>query len=144
MGTRSLTHIYDNETLLVTIYRQFDGYPAGHGKEIARTVADGKFVNGITDNNANTYNGAGCFAASLIMKLKAEIGGPGGVYIYPPGASSMGEEYVYDIHVFSDLSTAFACHGYENFEGSAANFIKWVDSGMEMKPAIPEEIKTDE
>jgi len=35
MGTRSLTYVYDNKEPLVCMYRQFDGYPSGHGKELA-------------------------------------------------------------------------------------------------------------
>ena len=36
MGTRSTTAIRDeNGKTLVTIYRQYDGYPTGHGQELA-------------------------------------------------------------------------------------------------------------
>ena len=38
MGTRSLTYIkseYNTEDNIVCIYRQFDGYPSGHGIELA-------------------------------------------------------------------------------------------------------------
>ena len=36
MGTRSLTFVYDeNNTPVLNMYRQFDGYPSGHGAELA-------------------------------------------------------------------------------------------------------------
>ena len=31
MGTRSLTYVYENEAPIICMYRQFDGYPSGHG-----------------------------------------------------------------------------------------------------------------
>lgn len=38
MGTRSITtiidHQWDKPVRLVTMYRQYDGYPSGHGKEL--------------------------------------------------------------------------------------------------------------
>ena len=35
MGTRSLTFVYDNDDAMINMYRQFDGYPSGHGLELA-------------------------------------------------------------------------------------------------------------
>ena len=35
MGTRSLTFVYEGEKPIVNMYRQFDGYPSGHGAELA-------------------------------------------------------------------------------------------------------------
>ena len=35
MGTRSLTFVYDGEQPIINMYRQFDGYPSGHGQELA-------------------------------------------------------------------------------------------------------------
>jgi hypothetical protein len=36
MSTRSLTHVKDEAgRTLVTFYRQGDGYPTGHGKDLA-------------------------------------------------------------------------------------------------------------
>ena len=47
MGTRSLTYVYDVKTPVVCMYRQYDGYPSGHGQELAEFLFDGKLVNGI-------------------------------------------------------------------------------------------------
>jgi hypothetical protein len=35
MGTRSLTFVYDGDEPMINMYRQFDGYPSGHGSELA-------------------------------------------------------------------------------------------------------------
>ena len=34
MGTRSLTFVYEGDKPFVNMYRQFDGYPSGHGQEL--------------------------------------------------------------------------------------------------------------
>ena len=40
MGTRSLTFVYDeNGAKILNMYRQMDGYPSGHGKELAEFLA---------------------------------------------------------------------------------------------------------
>ena len=42
MGTRSITVVYDeyNDKPVVCMYRQFDGYPSGHGRELAEILKD--------------------------------------------------------------------------------------------------------
>jgi len=103
MGTRSLTHIKDSENrTLVTIYRQFDGYPTGHGDDMKRILNDGVVTlkNGyhLSDESPTVFNGMGCMAAYLIGELKEGIGN---IYIVPiptenddPGW----EEYVYTLY----------------------------------------------
>jgi hypothetical protein len=72
MGTRSITLLLDHDgEHLASIYRQFDGYPDGHGKELA-ALADRKVVNGIgegftTETHANGYSELG---AKIIAGLK--------------------------------------------------------------------------
>ena len=40
MGTRSLTFVYnDNKKPIINLYRQYDGYPSGHGAELAEFLA---------------------------------------------------------------------------------------------------------
>ena len=119
MGTRSITRVIDNdwghETPLVTIYRQYDGYPEGHGRDLAEFITSRRFVNGISGDPTKVFNGAGCFAAALITYLKAERGGDsisdglggeihaGGVYITAPDAPN--EEYNYEITVAGNQVT---------------------------------------
>jgi hypothetical protein len=102
MGTRCLTIVEDEDGKeLVTLYRQFDGYPDGHGAELKSFLKGFKIVNGIGARNApKTANGAGCFAAQLVahFKRKSRLGG---FYLYPAGTRDVGEEYTYRVRVYS-------------------------------------------
>jgi hypothetical protein len=41
MGTRSITYIYDeNGKVICKMYVQFDGYPSGHGLDLARFLKE--------------------------------------------------------------------------------------------------------
>ncbi len=74
MGTRSLTRIIPRQEGLsfneghekgelahVNMYRQFDGYPSGHGLDLAEFLKDFKIINGIGgDAKLGTHaNGSG-------------------------------------------------------------------------------------
>ncbi len=99
MGTRSLTHIHDgylSAPVLTTIYRQFDGYPDGLGKELSEFLSPIEIVNGISDRSKPIANGMGCLAAQIIKHLKEEVGN---VYLYPPGSKDCGEEFTYRIYL---------------------------------------------
>jgi hypothetical protein len=88
MGTRSLTFVYEDgfpgesTPKLVCMYRQYDGYPTGHGAELAEFLLK-------TENN-----GMGCLAASMIAHFKQSIGG---FYIYPTDSTDCGQEYEYHV-----------------------------------------------
>lgn len=96
MGTRALIHIKEEGKTLVTIYRQYDGYPTGLGLDIAHILQGSSLVNGYeTNDEAPTkFNGVGCMAAFLISKLKQKIGN---VYIYPIDSQNVGEEFTYTL-----------------------------------------------
>jgi hypothetical protein len=101
MGTRSLTKIIerykDEEKVLTTMYRQYDGYPSGHGYELAEWLSKFTVVNGILIGETKTIaNGADCLAAQMFAHFKD---GPGGIYLYSPNASNVGEEYLYKIYI---------------------------------------------
>lgn len=96
MGTRSLTLVNDeNEKTICNMYRQFDGYPSGHGKELASFLQTGKLVNGIGSEPELVFNGMGCLAASMVGFFKD---GAGGIYLEPTDARDCGEEYIYTIY----------------------------------------------
>jgi hypothetical protein len=104
MGTRSLTIVKDGEGKkdLLTIYRQFDGYLSGHGKDLKNFLASRVLVNGLGRHDEKIEaNGMGCLAAQLVSILKTGGEGerinPGGIYIYPNGSHDVGEEYIYII-----------------------------------------------
>ena len=100
MGTRSLTYVYDDydiTTPIVCMYRQFDGYPSGHGAELAEFLNSfDAIVNGIRIGDTRKIsNGMGCLAAQMIAHFKKDVGG---FYLYPPKlGQSCGQEYEYHI-----------------------------------------------
>lgn len=104
MGTRSLTVFVDvwedpdtkeiHEKELVVMYRQFDGYPTGHGAELKEYLQDMGIVNGLSCGQPEKKaNGMGCLAALTIANFKGT--NPGGFYIEAAGARDCGEEYIY-------------------------------------------------
>ncbi len=97
MGARALAYVYDDETLLVTIYRQSDGYPTGMGADIVNALASRRLVNGIQDDSQTCINGMGCAAALLIASLKSDMDA-GNIYIAKPGAKENHVDYVYSLH----------------------------------------------
>ena len=99
MGTRSLTYIKDqyedNDNIIICMYRQYDGYLSGHGKELAEFLQDFTVVNGYNSlTPARSANGMSCLAAQLVAHFKDSIGN---IYLYPPNTSDVGEEFIYTI-----------------------------------------------
>ena len=95
MGTRSLTFVYEGEKPIVNMYRQFDGYPSGHGAELAEFLNGGKLVNGL-GNETKVFNGMGCLAAQMVAHFKD---GPGGFYLHACNLKQDSwQEYEYHVH----------------------------------------------
>src|SRR5882672_6101596 len=100
MGTRSVTIVMSDEDRgepqeLCRIYRQFDGYPDGHGLELAE-LCNRMIVNGITMGVDETTisNGMGDLAAQIIMGLKKDHA-VGGIYLeVPKGEVNDWAEYI--------------------------------------------------
>jgi hypothetical protein len=102
MGTRSLTFVYEESKkgekpeAIINMYRQFDGYPSGHGAEIAEFLAPFTLVNGISSaETRKVANGMGCLAAQLVANFKD---GAGGFYIHPVSHVKCGQDYEYHIY----------------------------------------------
>jgi hypothetical protein len=104
MGTRSLTTFIqswtDEETKkekkseIVTMYRQYDGYPSGHGKDLAEFLVQGKLVNGIGMSEKQlVFNGMGCLSAQVVAHFKD---GAGGIYLQRANKDSW-EDYRYHV-----------------------------------------------
>ena len=110
MGTRSLTVMYEapfnpgeEPKEIVVMYRQFDGYPDGHGEELASFLKTFRAVtNGMSGDTKNTANGGACLAAQIIAHFKTD---PGNFYLYPAGTRDAGEEYIYE--VFPEFASGF-------------------------------------
>lgn len=93
MGTRSLTRVRTSGATIVTMYRQYDGYPEGHGKELAEFLSSRRMVNGLNgEDDDKKFNGPDCLAAFLVAHFKKETGG---IYLYPP--SEHRESYNYTV-----------------------------------------------
>lgn len=139
MGTRSTTLIRekdrDNKTgkitfrKLVKFYRQYDGYPSGHGLEMAEFLNTGTLVNGLgIEDEQIFFNGAGCLGAQLIQHLKK---GAGGLYLTDLRAG--GEEYDYIVTVRSpwikneryDIEITCKDGRKTLFTGSPSEYITW-------------------
>ncbi len=124
MGTRSRTVVYDENfpaNPIVCIYRQFDGYPSGHGKELVEFMTGREIINGIPSNKKmkNASNGMGCFAAGLIGHLKKDIGN---IYIIPI-TDPVHEDYEY--RIFKDKVSVHNYSGENIFYGSWEDFAKF-------------------
>ena len=95
MGTRCLTVFKEEDgTEIAVLYRQMDGYPDGHGQELADFLAGKAIVNGISSMEPPAFNGMHCLAASVVAHFKDHIGA---FYLYPAGTRDIGEDYIYTV-----------------------------------------------
>jgi hypothetical protein len=143
MGTRSITRVQLDGETLVAIYRQYDGYISGHGKDLADFLNGRRIVNGIrVGTELEVFNGPGCLAANLISFLKKEENGKAG-NIYIVSAESEDEEYSYDINVKTGESEVWhisyeslpivivrARGGKELFRGTSVEYTAFVKKTM--------------
>lgn len=108
MGTRSSTQVTLGGKPIITIYRQFDGYLTGHGRDIL-PLLQRKHVNGYRDPYTE-YNGVANFAALLVATLLK-----GHWTVYPSGVDDLecggiyvtpheehGQEFTYTIAFEAD------------------------------------------
>jgi len=84
MGTPATTFIYDEEgTPLLAFWRQSDGHPEVHLKELKKFCAGYDIVTGLHDETTKTANGMGDFAAQCLTHFKLQY--PiGGIYVLSP------------------------------------------------------------
>ena len=141
MGTRSLTRViprqeglsfsegHDHvEKSVINMYRQFDGYPEGHGIDLAEFLDDFTVVNGLgcKDRPAKLANGTGCLAAQLVSHFKE---GPGQIYLegLEGEPSDHWEEYIYTIYPKENEPTYISIYDvYEKeciFVGTTADLL---------------------
>lgn len=127
MGTRSLTYFYEDEKEkpFMCMYRQFDGYPEGHGKELGTFLAKFEIVNGFgMDDKAGSHaNGMGCLAAQMVADFKKEIGNH--YLVAPDLQQDSWQEYEY--HVYPKMVEVRQCYndGEVIFTGSYEALKKW-------------------
>lgn len=121
MGTTATTLVTIDGEPLVKFYSQSDGYPFGHGLELANFIKGFKFVNGIgTSHSEKMANGAGCFAAQLISHFKFGVGQTYIVPFYDEG------NYNYIINFKSDLDgDKISSIQVNEFKGSLTKFLNY-------------------
>ena len=119
MGTRSLTKVITSwedtngkkqRQAITCMYRQYDGYMEGHGKDLAEWLEGYTVVNGIPmDKSEPIFNGMDCLAAQMFAHFK---NGAGGIYCMHPDAKDCFEEYLYEISEGDDgiLITVYETH----------------------------------
>ncbi len=77
MGNRSITVVKDKKgNKIIEMYKLYDGYPEGLGRELVDFTKSGKLVNGI-GSDKNVFNGISCFSAQLVNEFKEGV-----VFIY--------------------------------------------------------------
>ena len=92
MGTRCLTVFKENINgpEIAVLYRQYDGYPAEHGRQLQEACAE------------VDHNGIGCAAVSILARLVSALGGQenecGNFYLEPAGSRDLGEEFIYTVY----------------------------------------------
>lgn len=127
MGTRSLTYVYADYEPIVCMYRQFDGYPSGHGKELAEFLKPFVIVNGLRleESGKKIANGAGCLAAQMVAYFK---GAPGGFYLQSvTNRDYSWIDYIYRIYVDSEALTYKIDVDNELHQASIDEFIKFCE-----------------
>jgi len=108
MGTRALVKFIEDKKTLVTLYRQYDGYPTGLGQDLLNSLNKGKVTitngYGSKDTSPAAFNGIGCLAAYLVGVLKHRLDRPnekgnsiGNVYLMPANTKNVGEEFIYTL-----------------------------------------------
>lgn len=148
MGTRGLVQVFDRgewegekfDNQLIRVYRQFDCYPKGMGRDLVNFL-DGRVVtNGIMVGETRPiFNGAGDLAAQLVHYLKGDGNGnpqTGSVYINSMGGDwkdggTCWQEWVYNIIVERGEITLQVWDVYgerEFFRGSVEEFKQKLDS----------------
>lgn len=124
MSTRGTVVVKEEGKAIVKFYNHSDSYPSGLGVTLAEFLLSGDLVNGLSgDKGRVQFNGAGCFAAALVAKLKD---GPGGVYLI--ASVGEGQEYNYVIDIKSNVAT-ISCKGHESIDlVDPAEFLRWAEA----------------
>jgi len=123
MGTRCLTYVYEGKTPLMCLYRQFDGYPSGHGAELAEFLNKIEVGNGISGKPemGEFANGMGCLAAQLVAHFKKSVGG---FYIHSIKDADDDGGVDYEYHVYPN-KVVVKESGEVVFSGSLGGFAEY-------------------
>ena len=144
MGTRSLTVFTDeDDTEIVVMYRQMDGYPTGHGQDLADFLKQFQLVSGIPVSDKTLpmmANGMSCLAAQTIMHFKQKLGGGygkevtssvGAIYLHPAGTRHVGTCYTYYVSMTDENIILKVVESGSN---------EWTSTNGKVFPAHPEQV----
>ena len=130
MGTRSLT-VFNNEmdnSEIVVLYRQYDGYPTGHGRDLLSFLNNMEIVDGISNTEKRRIaNGMGCLSAQVVAYLKEA---PGDFYLHSAGTRDIGEEFIYTLYYTKELRIKVQDtydNGNDLFDGNLNQYEKWLN-----------------
>jgi len=130
MGTRSLT-VFNNEmdnSEIVVLYRQYDGYPTGHGRDLLSFLNNMEIVNGISNTEKRKIaNGMGCLSAQIVAYLKEA---PGDFYLHSAGTRDIGEEFIYTLYYTEELRIKVQDtydDGSDLFDGNMKSYKNWMN-----------------
>ena len=140
MGTRSLTRIIPRqeglsfneghkqiEMAYVNMYRHLDGYPEGHGLDLAEFLKDVELINGVPLVNKTRYmaNGSGCLAAQMVKHFKD---GVGDICLHPHTDDLGWEDYIYTVYPKENEPCYISIYDVHNerciFVGTPSKLIK--------------------
>lgn len=129
MGTRSLTYVLSNwdQSKIIKMYRQYDGYPSGHGQQLHDFLKGFVITNGIMlGDNRKIANGTAELAAMLVHHFKGD-NESGNIYLQNPGNDDlMDAEYVYTVYNDEKQGLCFRCKdtytGATLFDGPVEDF----------------------
>jgi len=130
MGTRSLT-VFNNEmdnSEIVVLYRQYDGYPTGHGRDLLSFLNNMEIVDGISNTEKRRIaNGMGCLSAQIVAYLKEA---PGDFYLHSAGTRDIGEEFIYTLYYTEELRIKVQDtydDGSDLFDGNMKSYKNWMN-----------------
>lgn len=102
--------------MLLALYKQYDGYPDGWGKELKDFFHKGVFVNGFSRAEGKLqFNGVGDFALLLVKEFKEGTGG-----LYATTEKNEQEynyivEFNYDENDYSKFNYSISCKEDESY-----------------------------
>lgn len=138
MGTRSLTIVKNrNGDDIIVMYRQMDGYPDGHGLDLANHFGGFRLCNGISisGDHRRMANGLECLAAQIVAHFKQGIGA---FYLHPSGTRDCDEQYRYEIYSNDGESlnirvvdVGWNCPDTVLYDGPISGLGNWIEDRME-------------
>lgn len=123
MGTHASTRVKVGSTVVVSMYRHYDGYGDGHGQELAKFLLNKHLVNGLSGETDDLANGMDDLAAQIVSHFKKESGG---FYLSPIDNT---EEYDYLVYEKNnEIRIKMTCEYDEkqNFDGTPRQLLEFV------------------